>query len=63
MSYGGPVASLLAAQPPSSDPRAAFCYHGLTFGWLCGELIRRASGRRVGRVFAEEVAAPLGLEL
>ena len=57
------MAALLAAQPRSDDPRAAFCYHALTYGWLCGELVRRADGRSIGRFFAEEVAAPLELEL
>lgn len=37
--------------------------HALTYGWLCGELVRRISGRSVGRFFAEEVADPLGLEI
>lgn len=57
------MAELLAAQDPESDPRAAQIYHPLTFGWLCGELIRRVDGRSVGRFFAEEVAGPLDLEV
>jgi CubicO group peptidase (beta-lactamase class C family) len=57
------MAALLAAQPQDVDPRAGDVYHALTYGWLCGELIRRADGRSVGRFFAEEVAARLGLEL
>lgn len=57
------VASLLAAQPQETDPRAELCYHPLTYGWLCGELVRRVDGRSVGRFFAEEIAEPLGLDL
>jgi CubicO group peptidase (beta-lactamase class C family) len=57
------MAALLAAQAPESDPRAALVYHAVTYGWLCGELVRRVDGRTLGRFFAEEVAAPLGLEL
>ncbi|HZV74267.1 MAG TPA: serine hydrolase domain-containing protein [Conexibacter sp.] len=59
------IAELLAAQPQEDDPRAAFAYHPLTYGWLCGELVRRADvgGRSIGRFFAEEVAAPLGLDI
>lgn len=60
---GARLAALLADQPPDPDPRAATTYHAFTFGWLCGELLRRVDGRTVGRFFAEEVAAPLGLEL
>lgn len=57
------MADLLARQAPEADPRAAFVYHPLTWGWLCGELVRRVDGRSLGRFFAEEVAGPLGLEL
>ena len=53
----------LAAQPLEDDPRAARTYHRMTFGWLCGELVRRVTGKSVGRFFADEVAAPLGLDL
>jgi len=57
------MAALLAAQSPNDDPRAALCYHALTFGWLCGEVIRRVSGRSPGRLLAEEIAAPLSLDV
>lgn len=57
------MAALLADQPPEIDPRALFTYHPLTFGWLCGELIRRVDGRSVGQFFADEVADPLDLEI
>jgi CubicO group peptidase (beta-lactamase class C family) len=57
------IAGLLARQPPATDPRARHVYHGLTFGWLCGELIRRVAGCSVGRFFAREVAGPLGLDV
>jgi CubicO group peptidase (beta-lactamase class C family) len=57
------MAGLLAEQPQSEDRRAAGTYHALTYGWLCGELVRRVDGRSVGRFFDEEVAQPLELEL
>lgn len=56
------MAELLAAQrqvPRAQGPR----YHALTFGWLCGELIRRVDGRSVGRLLHEDIARPLGLEI
>jgi CubicO group peptidase (beta-lactamase class C family) len=56
------MAEILAAQAPNPDPRAALCYHALTYGWLCGELVRRIDGRSIGTFFAEEVAGPLGIE-
>ncbi|HEY5395004.1 MAG TPA: serine hydrolase domain-containing protein [Trebonia sp.] len=57
------MAVLLAAQPRSRDPRATRTYHAVTFGWLCGELVRRIDGRGIGQFFAEEIALPLDLEL
>jgi CubicO group peptidase (beta-lactamase class C family) len=57
------MAQLLAAQAPETDPRAEFVYHGLTYGWLAGEIIRRVDGRDVGRFFADEFAGPLGLDV
>ena len=57
------MASLLAEQPLDDDPRATDTYHALTYGWLCGEVIRRVDGRSVGAFFADEVAKPLALEI
>ncbi|MFE4966470.1 serine hydrolase domain-containing protein [Streptomyces sp. NPDC056660] len=52
----------LAVQRPAWEPGTAHGYHGRTFGWLVGEVVRRVSGRTPGRFFAEEVAGPLGLD-
>lgn len=57
----GPAA--LAAQAPLWEPGADHGYHPHTFGWLLAELVRRATGRTLGRWFAEELARPLGLTL
>ena len=35
----------------------------MTFGWLAGELVRRVDGRSLGQFVAEEIVAPLGVEL
>jgi CubicO group peptidase (beta-lactamase class C family) len=56
------VTSLLAAQEPWWEPGSASGYHAVTQGYLVGEVIRRVSGRSVGRFFAEEVAGPLGAD-
>lgn len=53
----------LAAQAPQWRPGTAHGYHAQTYGWLLSELVRRVTGRQLGRWFAEEVAEPLGLEL
>ncbi|GAA3798577.1 serine hydrolase domain-containing protein [Streptomyces coacervatus] len=57
-----PMAAALAAQRPQWTPGTAHGYHGRTWGWLVGEVIRRVSGRMPGRFFAHEIAAPLGLD-
>lgn len=57
-----PMVAALAAQRPLWTPGTAHGYHGRTWGWLVGEVIRRVSGRMPGRFFADEIAAPLGLD-
>ena len=56
------IAALLAAQEPMVELGRP-CYHAYTFGWLCGELVRRVDGRTVGRFVADEIAGPLGLDI
>jgi len=58
-----PMVTALAAQRPYWEPGTEHGYHGLTYGWLVGEVVRRVSGRSIGTYLAEEIAAPLGLDL
>ncbi|GIJ45104.1 esterase [Virgisporangium aliadipatigenens] len=60
---GEPVVRLLAALRPQWEPGTAHGYHGVTYGWLVGELVRRVSGVSLGAFLAREIAAPLGLDL
>ncbi|WP_370419639.1 serine hydrolase domain-containing protein [Streptomyces sp. QH1-20] len=53
----------LAAQAPAWEPGTAHGYHAQTYSWLLGELVRRVTGRTIGRWVAEEIAGPLGLDL
>jgi len=57
-----PAVESLQEQTPLWEPGTAHGYHAITYGWLAGELVRRVDGRRIGQYFAQEVAAPLGLE-
>lgn len=57
-----PIVEALAAQKPYWEPGTAHGYHALTYGWLVGEVVKRIDGRSIGRFFADEVAAPLGLD-
>jgi CubicO group peptidase (beta-lactamase class C family) len=58
-----PVVEQLARQAPRWEPGSRAGYHVRSFGWLTGELVRRVTGRTLGRFVADEVAAPLGLDL
>ena len=51
--------NMLAAQTPWWEPGTASGYHGLTYGHLLSEVIRRVTGQTVGKFFAQEIAAPL----
>ena len=57
-----PVIEALAAQKPNWTPGDGHGYHARSYGWCMGEVIRRVSGRSVGRFLAEEIAMPLGLD-
>ena len=57
-----PAVEALAAMTPVWEPGTAHGYHAVTYGWLVGEVVRRVTGRSLGRYFADEVAGPLGLE-
>ena len=57
------MTTALAAQAPWWEPGTAHGYHGVTFGHLIGEVLRRATGRTVGELVRDEIAKPLGIEL
>ncbi len=52
----------LAEEEPFWVPGTRNGYHGFTFGWTVGEMVRRAGGRSLGTFFQEEIAKPLGLD-
>ena len=52
----------LADEEPFWQPGVRNGYHGFTFGWTVGEMVRRASGKSLGTFFQDEVAKPLGLD-
>src|SRR3954447_13256696 len=57
------ITSILAATEPWWEPGTASGYHALTFGYLVGEVVRRASGKSVGRFIADEISGPLDAEV
>ena len=52
----------LQEEEPFWEPGTRNGYHGLTFGWTVGEIVRRVSGKSLGAFFRDEVAGPLGLD-
>jgi len=54
--------TLLARQQPYWEPGSAPGYHGITQGFLLGEVVRRATGEMLGDIFQREIAEPLGAD-
>lgn len=52
----------LAAEAPWWTPGEGHGYAAITYGWLVGELIRRADGRSPGESIMARTARPLGLD-
>lgn len=52
----------LAGEAPFWEPGTRNGYHGFTFGWTVGEMVRRASGVSLGTFFRDEIARPLGID-
>lgn len=52
----------LAAEEPWWTPGHGHGYAAITYGWLVGELLRRADGRGPGESIVARVARPLGLD-
>ncbi len=48
--------------PPLHPPGERTGYHGLTYGYLVGELLQRVTGRPFPRLVQDELVAPLALD-
>jgi len=55
------MCSAIAASEPWWEPGTKIGYHAYTFGYLVGEIIRRATGKKISQILLEEVAGPLGV--
>ncbi|VXC25957.1 serine hydrolase domain-containing protein [Nocardioides sp. AX2bis] len=53
----------LAAAEPQWVPGTRGTYHAFTYGWLLGEVIRRATGRSVQDVIRDDICRPLGIDI
>jgi CubicO group peptidase (beta-lactamase class C family) len=59
--YWQHMCRVIASAKPWWAPGTRTGYHPQTFGFLLGEVVRRATGHPISRVLAERVAGPLGL--
>jgi CubicO group peptidase (beta-lactamase class C family) len=56
------VVEAIAEQAPNWEPGTTHGYHARSYGWTLGEVVRRVTGRSLGRFFREQIGEPLGLD-
>jgi len=56
------MCSRIAALTPLWEPGTRTGYHAYTYGWILGEVLRRADGRPIDRFIVEEITGPLGID-
>ncbi|KMT17760.1 hypothetical protein BVRB_2g035090 isoform A [Beta vulgaris subsp. vulgaris] len=52
----------IAQSTPEGEPGQLQLYHYLSFGWLCGGIVERASGRKFQEILEEAIIRPLSIE-
>lgn len=60
--YWSRVCNAIAAAEARWRPGAQTGYHSFTFGFLVGEVARRATGKPIRQLLQEWIAVPLGIE-
>lgn len=55
------MSAVIADSEPWWEPGKKTAYHAYTFGYIVGEIVRRATGKPISEVLREEVAGPLGI--
>ena len=55
------MCAVLAEAKPWWEPGTRFGYHAKTFGFLLGEIVRRATGRTLSSWLREAITVPLGI--
>jgi CubicO group peptidase (beta-lactamase class C family) len=56
------VASSFAGTAPSWEPGRRHGYHGASIGLIANEVVRRVTGRTIGRILADDIAGPHTLD-
>lgn len=55
-------AQAIAALAPMWPPGSASGYHPITWGYLAGEIVQRATGRTLGAILREDICAPHAID-
>ena len=55
------MCAVIADAEPWWEPGTKVAYHAYPFGYIVGEIVRRAAGKPISQVLREEVAVPLGI--
>lgn len=55
------MCTAIADAQPWWEPGTKFGYHALTYGYIIGEIVRRATGKPISQVLREVVSEPLGI--
>lgn len=55
------MCAVIADASPWWEPGTRTGYHPQTFGYILGEIVRRATGQPIAQVLRERVAGPLGV--
>jgi CubicO group peptidase (beta-lactamase class C family) len=55
------MGAVIADSEPWWEPGTKIAYHAYPFGYIVGEIVRRATGKPISQVLREEVAGPLGI--
>jgi CubicO group peptidase (beta-lactamase class C family) len=55
------MCAAIADSEPWWEPGTKTAYHAYPFGYIVGEIVRRATGKPISQVLEEDVAGPLGV--
>ena len=55
------ICARIAAEEPWWETGTQTAYHAYTFGFVLGEIVRRATGRRISELLRSEIGEPLGV--
>lgn len=56
------MCAAIADLAPLWEPGTQVGYHAWTFGWIVGEIVRRADGRTLAQLARDELCRPLGID-